>query len=111
MVFVLLAIAHLVLTVLFYLGVWDTGVGYVLDYDWPAWAITILDGAAAFMLWTGYRRGWDSPWIGLALTAVASVIMVARALWMVLVPILVVISIVGSIGRIIVFRRLASSHR
>jgi hypothetical protein len=46
-----MAVVHVFLTVLFYLGVWDTGVGYFLDYDWPAWLIAVLDGAAAFLLW------------------------------------------------------------
>ena len=71
--FSLMALAHLVLTVLFYLGIWDTGVGYVLDFDVPAWMITILDGAAAYMLWVGYRRGLGNPWLGLSLTVAASV--------------------------------------
>jgi hypothetical protein len=104
-VFTLLAVAHLVLTVLFYIGVWDTGVGYLLDYEWPAWLITIIDAVAAFLLWSGYRRGSSSPWVGLVLTSVASVLMLARALWMVLVPVSVVLTIAGSIGRILASRR------
>lgn len=103
--FTLFAVAHLVLTVLFYIGAWDTGVGYVLDYEWPASLITIIDGAAAFLLWSGYRRGSSSPWLGLVLTSVASVLMMARALWMVLVPVSVVLTIAGSIGRILATRR------
>jgi hypothetical protein len=103
------AAAHLVLTVLFYAGVWDTGVGYILDYEWPAWLITVVDGVAAFLLWSGYRRGSSAPWLGLALTSLGSVIMLARALWMVLVPVLVVVTITGSIGRIVSSRRLADT--
>jgi hypothetical protein len=95
-----MAAVHLVLTVLFYLGIWDTGVGYVLDFDVPAWLITILDGAAAYMLWVAYRRGIDNPWLGLSLTLVASVIMIGRALWFVIVPLMVAVTIVGSILRI-----------
>ena len=98
--FSLMAVVHLVLTVLFYLGIWDTGVGYVLDFDVPAWLITILDGAAAYMLWVAYRRGIDNPWLGLSLTLVASVIMIGRALWFVIVPLMVAVTIVGSILRI-----------
>ncbi len=98
--FMLLAAIHVVLTVLFYLGIWDTGVGYVLSYQWPAWLVTITDAAAATSLWLGYRRGADAPWLGLALTLLASAIMLARAIWMVLVPILVVVTIAGSIARI-----------
>ena len=99
------AAAHVVLTVLFYAGVWDTGVGYVLNYEWPAWLITLIDGAAAFLLWSGYRRGSSSPRLGLVLTSVAAVLMLARASWMVLVPIAVVLTIAGSISRIVTSSR------
>jgi hypothetical protein len=98
--FSLMAVVHLVLTVLFYLGIWDTGVGYVLDFDVPAWLITILDGAAAYLLWVAYRRGIDNPWLGLGLTLAASVIMMGRALWFVIIPLMVVVTIAGSIRRI-----------
>ena len=91
----------MVLTVLFYLGIWDTGVGYVLDYDLPAWLIAVLDGSATYLLWLGYRRGIASPWLGLSLTVFASVIMVARALWFVMIPVLVVLTISGSISRVV----------
>ncbi|HVR78794.1 MAG TPA: hypothetical protein VMS99_10415 [Acidimicrobiia bacterium] len=102
--FVILAGAHLVLTVLFYLGVWEQGVGYVFDYEWPGWLITIIDALAAFLLWTGYRRGSDTPWLGLTLTSLASLIMLARASWMVFVPVSMVLTISGSIGRIVTSR-------
>jgi len=108
--FTLMAVAHLVLTVLFYLGIWDTGVGYVLDYDVPAWLITILDTSAAYLLWMGYLRGTEKAWLGLSLTLAASVIMVARAWWFVLVPVLVVLTISGSIHRIVVSHRLNQNH-
>jgi hypothetical protein len=108
--FSLMAIVHLVLTVLFYLGIWDTGVGYVLDYDVPAWLITILDGSAAYLLWMGYRRGIDNAWLGLSLTLVASVVMMARALWFVIIPVLIVLTISGSIHRIVVSHRTDERH-
>jgi hypothetical protein len=108
--FTLMAVIHLVLTVLFYLGIWDTGVGYVLDYDVPAWLITILDGSAAYLLWMAYRKGTENTWLGLSLTLVASVIMVARALWFVLIPVLVVLTIAGSIHRIVASRRPTQNH-
>lgn len=95
-----MAAVHLVLTVLFYLGVWDTGVGYVLDFDVPAWLITILDGAAASLLWAAYRNGTANPWLGLGLTLAASVIMIGRALWFVVIPLMVAVTIAGSIRRI-----------
>jgi hypothetical protein len=103
--FAFLAAAHLVLTVLHFIGVWDTGVGYVLDFEWPAWLITLIDATATVLLWVGYRRGSDRPWLGLALTGVAAVLMLARALWMVLVPAAVVLTIAGSIARIVISRR------
>jgi hypothetical protein len=108
--FSLMAIVHLVLTVLFYLGIWDTGVGYVLDYDVPAWLITILDGSAAYLLWMGYRRGIDNAWLGLSLTLVASVVMMARASWFVIIPVLIVLTISGSIHRIVVSHRADERH-
>lgn len=104
------AVTHVILTVLFYTGVWDTGVGYVLNYEWPAWLITLIDGAAVFLLWSGYRRGSSSPLLGLTLTILASVLMLARASWMVLVPVAVVLTIAGSIGRMVTSRRVADNH-
>jgi hypothetical protein len=95
-----MAIIHVILTVLFYLGVWDTGVGYFLDYDWPAWLIALLYGAAALLLWSGFRRGVDSPWLGVVLTVAASLVMLGRALWFVIIPLLVVVTIAGSIRRV-----------
>ena len=103
-------VAHVVLTVLFYLGIWDTGVGYFLDYQWPAWLIALLDGSATYLLWTGYRRGTAYPWLGLILTVFASVIMVGRALWFVIIPVAVVLTILGSIGRVIQSRQSNNSR-
>ena len=98
------------LTVLFFVGVWDTGVGYVLDYEWPAWLITLIDAVAALSLWSGYRRGSNRPWLGLTLTIVAATLMLARASWMVPVPVAVVLTITGSIGRIVMSRRPLEVH-
>ena len=106
--FALLAVAHLVLTVLFYLGIHDTGVGFVFDWEWPAWLITIMDSSAAWMFWYAYRRCEENRWLGLAMTLVASTIAVSRALWMVFVPAMVVVVIAGSISRIVTGRPLAS---
>jgi hypothetical protein len=108
--FTFFAIAHVVLTVLFFIGVWDTGVGYVLDYEWPAWLITLIDAVAALSLWSGYRRGSNRPWLGLTLTIVAATLMLARASWMVPVPVAVVLTITGSIGRIVMSRRPLEVH-
>ena len=103
--FGLLAVAHVVLTVLFYVGVHDQGVGYIYSSEWPSWLITVADASASVMLWLGYRRGVSAPWLGLVLTAGASVIMWGRADWMVFVPVLIVITIVGSVTRIVVAGR------
>ncbi len=102
--FSLLAVAHLVLTVLFYLGVHDTGVGFIFDWEWPAWLITIMDGSAAWMFWYAYRRCEENRWLGLAMTLVASTIAVSRALWMVFVPLMVAVAVVGSVSRIFMGR-------
>lgn len=108
--FTFFAAAHLVLTVLYFIGAWGTGVGYVLNYEWPAWLITLIDGVAALLLWSGYRRGAGRPWLGLALTSVAAVLMLARASWMVPVPVALVLTIAGSIHRIVTSRRPANTH-
>ena len=99
--FALMAVAHVVLTVVFYLGIHDTGVGFVFGWEWPAWLITIMDGSAAWMYWYAYRRCEESRWLGLSMTLVASTIAVSRALWMVFVPVMVVVVIAGSISRIL----------
>lgn len=99
--FGLMAVIHVVLSLSYLLGLWETGVGYFLDYDWPAWLIALLDGSAALLLWIGYRRGVRSPWLGLSLTLAASVIMIGRALWFVIIPLLVALTIVGSLRRLI----------
>ena len=71
------------------------------SFEWPSWLITVVDGSAAVMLWFGYRRGVEAPRLGLVLTVAASVIMWGRAAWMVFVPVLMVVTIGGSAGRII----------
>lgn len=107
--FALMTAAHIVLTVLFHLGIWDTGVGYVFDYQWPVWLIALLDGSAAYLMWAGYKRGVARPWFGLAATLVASMIMVARASWFVIIPVLIVLSVAGSIGRVVQNQRAHAS--
>ena len=97
--FGLMAIIHVVLAMLFYLGVWDTGVGYFLDFEWPAWLIALLDGTAAYFLWSGYRKRSTNPLLGLVLTATASVIMIGRALWFVVIPMLVASNGGGVVSR------------
>ncbi len=108
--FVLLATIHVVMTVLFYLGVLDQGFGYIFSFEWPAWLITVLDGSAALMLWFGYRRGVEGPWLGLVLTVAASVIMWGRASWMVFVPVLIFVTLGGSVGRIMTAARSAEGR-
>lgn len=99
-----LAAAHVVLTVLFYTGVNDQGYGYVFDWEWPAWLIVIIDGATAWLLWFNLERGERRPWLGLAATVVASILAVARAAWMVFVPVLLVVVLVGSVARAVEHR-------
>ena len=107
--FTFLAGAHVVLTVLFYTGVHDTGVGYVLDWEWPAWIITIIDAAVAWLLWFAYRRGGDDPRMGLVATFLAAIMAFARAFWMVLVPVLLVVVIAGSVSRLASARHVRAS--
>jgi hypothetical protein len=44
------------------------------------------------------------------LTVLASVIMLSRALWMVFVPVFVLVTIAGSVGRIATARRPVQDH-
>lgn len=99
--FTFMAAAHVVLTVLFYTGVHDQGVGYVFDWEWPTWLITIIDGAVAWLLWFAYRRCTDRATLGLVLTLGASIMALARAAWMVFVPILLLVIIAMSVRRLV----------
>ena len=72
------AVAHLVLTVLFYTGAHDQGYGFFLDFRWPSWLITVLDVGAATSLWWVYRRGRDQPTVSLVLTAAACAYIAGR---------------------------------
>jgi hypothetical protein len=99
--FTFMAAAHVVLTVLFYTGVHDTGVGYVFDWEWPAWLITIIDATVAWLLWFAYRRCTDRAALGLILTVAASIMAVARAAWMVFVPILLIVVTALSVIRLV----------
>ena len=96
-----LAVAHVVLTALFYVGVVDQGHGFFFSYEWPGWSISVLDALAAVLLWIAYRRGTDQPWLGLGLTLAGSIIIFGRAAWMVFAPVLAAIAIGGSVGRIV----------
>ena len=96
-----LAAIHVVLTVLFYTGVWDQGVGYIFSLEWPSWLITLADAAAAALLWLGYKRSATAPVVGFALTFGASIIVWGRTSWMVFVPVLMLIAIACSVGRIV----------
>lgn len=65
------------------------------------WLITIIDGAAAWLLWFAYRRCIDGATLGLVLTLGASIMALARAAWMVLVPILLLVIIAMSVRRLV----------
>ena len=99
--FTFMAAAHVVLTVLFYTGVHDTGVGYMFDWEWPAWLITIIDGTVVWLLWFAYRRCTDRAALGLVLTLAASIMAMARAAWMVFVPILLIVVTAMSVIRLV----------
>jgi hypothetical protein len=93
------AVAHLVLTVLFYAGAHDQGYGYFLDFRWPSWVITVLDVGAAASLWWVYRRGRDQRTVGLVLTAAACVYIAGRMAWTMVVPVLSLVVLVGAVMR------------
>jgi hypothetical protein len=93
------AVAHLVLTVLFYAGAHDQGYGFFLDFRWPSWLITVLDVVAATSLWWVYRRGRDQRTESLVLTAAACAYIAGRMAWTIVVPVLSLIVLVGAIMR------------
>lgn len=96
-----MAIAHVVLTVLFYTGVHDTGVGFFFDWEWPAWLIAVIDGAVAWLLWFAYKRGTDRATLALVATLVASILALARAAWMAFVPVLLVVLVAICVLRVV----------
>ena len=98
--FTFMAGAHVVLTLLFYTGVRDTGVGFVLGWEWPAWLITLIDATVAGLFWFAYRHGAADPRRGLVATTVATIMALARAAWMAPLWILLIIMIAGSIARL-----------
>lgn len=108
--FAFMAVAHVVLTVLFYTGVHDTGVGYVFEWEWPAWLIAIIDGMVAGLLWFAYWHCTERTVLGLILTLGASIMALARAAWMAFVPILLVLLVVGSVLRVMRSRQLPPGH-
>ncbi len=99
--FTFMAAARVVLTVLFYTGVHDTGVGYILNWEWPAWLTTIIDATVAWLLWFSYRHCTDRTTLGLILTLPASVLALARAAWMVFVPILLILVMAMAVIRLV----------
>lgn len=84
--FALLAVAHVVLTVLFYVGVNDQGYGFFLDFEWPGWLITLLDALVVALVWR-IRVSADSPAVSFAAALVVAVIVIGRTLWMVFAPV------------------------
>lgn len=99
--FAFLTTAHVVLAVLYYLDVHDTGVGYVFAWEWPVLLIVLIDGATAWSLWFAYRRCEDRPTLGLVLTSAAAIMAVARAAWMVFVPVLLIVVLAFSLQRFV----------
>lgn len=93
------AVAHLVLTVLFYTSAHGQGYGFFLDFRWPSWLITVLDVGAATSLWWVYRRGRDQRTVSLALTAAACAYIAGRMAWTTVVPVLSLIVLVGAFMR------------
>lgn len=96
--FALMAVAHVVLTVMFWFGAWDTGVGYIASVEAPAWLIALADAGAAVLVHRGTAPS-APPRSGLASTAAGAAIMIARASWMPFVPPAVVVVLIGSIRR------------
>ena len=97
--FAVLTLAHIVLTVLFYLGVHDTGYGYFLEYEWPSWLITLIDVTVVLLVLVIRRERDDRPRAALGAAIVVAALVVGRALWMVFAPTFAVILIIDAIPR------------
>lgn len=98
--FTVLTVAHLVLTVLFYVGVHDTGYGFFLEYEWPSWLITLIDATVVLLVLVNRREREARPSTALAAGLVATALVVGRALWMVFAPAFAGILVVDGIRRL-----------
>jgi hypothetical protein len=97
--FAVLAVAHVVLTVLFYIGVHDTGYGFFLEFEWPSWLITIIDAIVVLLVLIIRRERDAQPSIALGAGAAAAVLVVGRALWMVFAPVFAAVLVIDAIRR------------
>ena len=107
--FVLLAAAHLVLTILFWVFDIGQGYGFFLSFEWPAWLITIADALVALMLRKGYRIGRSQPGVGFALMLGTAPIVVGRTIWMVFPLVLLGIALIGAVARVVASRRVTDT--
>lgn len=103
--FALLAVAHLVLTILSWVFDIGQGYGFFLSFEWPAWLITIADASVAWMLWKGYQIGRSQPGLGFALMLGTTPIVVGRTVWMVFPLVLLGIALIGAGARVVASRR------
>jgi hypothetical protein len=71
--------AHVVLTLLYYTGVDDSGVGYIFGWEWRAWIITIVDATVAWLLWFAYRPGTEKPSLGLIAKIAAAIMALGQS--------------------------------
>jgi hypothetical protein len=98
-IFTALTVAHVVLTVLFYVGVHETGHGFFLEYEWPSWLITIIDALVVLLVLVIRRERAAKPSVALWAGVVATALVVGRALWMVLAPAFAAVLVVDAIRR------------
>ena len=97
--FTVLTVAHVVLTVLFYSGVHDTGYEFFLEYEWPSWLITIIDAAVVLLVLVIRREREAQASIALGAGIVVAALVVGRALWMVFAPAFAAILVIDGIQR------------
>jgi hypothetical protein len=85
--FAFLAVAHVVLTVLFYAGIHDQGSGFFLDFEWPSWLITVIDASVVLLVWLVRRDRTVRPIPVLGATILVATLVIGRTAWMVIAPI------------------------
>lgn len=93
--FAVLGAADVIITVLHAAGSFEGGTGAIFGAELPAWLIAAIDGSAALSMLGALRlaeRGDPiGPWVGVA----SGIVMLGRATWTIVVPVLVPLAVYG----------------
>ncbi len=98
--FGVLTVAHVVLTILFYTGVHDQGYGFFLDFEWPSWLITVIDGSVVLLVLFIRRERSAQPWVVLGAVILVTAIVVGRTIWMIFPLVFAGVLVVDAIRRL-----------